>query len=178
PESYGEQVHRVGERFAILEAALVLSGHVTGWDEQECRDAIQHNFNAWVKEFGTGNREHRQMIEQAEAFLAAYGLSRFAPVNYDPASLPISELYGYRESDGRYDEPVLFYVLPEPFSSHVAKGFNKDAVAKTLHEAGMLRKPASGRGWQIRTPRLKHLKGARLRVYGLLLTQDHDAEND
>ncbi|HHP3148893.1 TPA: DUF927 domain-containing protein, partial [Escherichia coli] len=57
-------------------------------------------------------------------------------------------------------------------------GFNKDAVAKTLHEAGMLRKPASGRGWQIRTPRLKHLKGARLRVYGLLLTQDHDAEND
>ncbi len=44
PESYGEQVHRVGERFAILEAALVLSGHVTGWDVQACRDAIQHNF--------------------------------------------------------------------------------------------------------------------------------------
>ncbi|EFM9310291.1 DUF927 domain-containing protein, partial [Escherichia coli] len=58
PESYGEQVHRVGERFAILEAALVLSGHVTGWAVQECRDAILHNFNAWVKEFGTGNREH------------------------------------------------------------------------------------------------------------------------
>ncbi|EEU5613740.1 DUF927 domain-containing protein, partial [Escherichia coli] len=88
PESYGEQVHRVGERFAILEAALVLSGHVTGWAVQECRDAILHNFNAWVKEFGTGNREHKQIIEQAEAFLAAYGMSRFAPVNYDPASLP------------------------------------------------------------------------------------------
>ncbi|EKF9542329.1 DUF927 domain-containing protein, partial [Escherichia coli] len=85
PESYGEQVHRVGERFAILEAALVLSGHVTGWAVQECRDAILHNFNAWVKEFGTGNREHKQIIEQAEAFLAAYGMSRFAPVNYDPA---------------------------------------------------------------------------------------------
>ncbi|EPV8998605.1 DUF927 domain-containing protein, partial [Escherichia coli] len=80
PESYGEQVHRVGERFAILEAALVLSGHVTGWAVQECRDAILHNFNAWVKEFGTGNREHKQIIEQAEAFLAAYGMSRFAPV--------------------------------------------------------------------------------------------------
>ncbi|END8816602.1 DUF927 domain-containing protein, partial [Escherichia coli] len=63
PESYGEQVHRVGERFAILEAALVLSGHVTGWAVQECRDAILHNFNAWVKEFGTGNREHKQIIE-------------------------------------------------------------------------------------------------------------------
>ncbi|EGM7794557.1 TPA: DUF927 domain-containing protein [Escherichia coli] len=177
PESYGEQVHRVGERFAILEAALVLSGHVTGWVVQECRDAIQHNFNAWVKEFGTGNREHKQIIEQAEAFLAAYGMSRFAPVDYDPASLPISELYGYRESDGRYDKPVLFYVLPQPFISHVANGFNKDAVAKALHEAGMLKKPTSGKGWQIRTPRLKHLKGARLRVYGLLLAQD-DAESD
>ncbi|HEI1942719.1 TPA: DUF927 domain-containing protein [Escherichia coli] len=176
PESYGEQVHRVGERFAILEAALVLSGNVTGWDVQACRDAIQHNFNAWVKEFGTGNKEHRQIIEQAEAFLTAYGMSRFAPVNYDPASLPISELYGYRESEGRYGEPVLFYVLPEPFKSHVAKGFNKDAVARALHEAGMLKKPASGEGWQIRTPRLKHMKGARLRVYGLLLAQDHDDE--
>jgi len=49
PESYGEQVHRVGERFAVLEAALVLSGHVTGWDVQACRDAVQHNFNAWVR---------------------------------------------------------------------------------------------------------------------------------
>ncbi|HAV7745328.1 TPA: DUF927 domain-containing protein [Escherichia coli] len=176
PESYGEQVHRVGERFAILEAALVLSGHVTGWNVQTCCDAIQHNFNAWVKEFGTGNKEHRQIIEQAEAFLTAYGMSRFAPVNYDPASLPISELYGYRESEGRYGEPVLFYVLPEPFKSHVAKGFNKDAVARALHEAGMLKKPASGEGWQIRTPRLKHMKGARLRVYGLLLAQDHDDE--
>ncbi|HFP3851595.1 TPA: DUF927 domain-containing protein, partial [Escherichia coli] len=178
PESYGEQVHRVGERFAILEAALVLSGHVTGWAVQECRDAILHNFNAWVKEFGTGNREHKQIIEQAESFLAAYGMSRFAPVDYDPTSLPISELYGYRESDGRYDEPVLFYVLPDPFGSHVANGFNKDAVAKVLHEAGMLKRPSSGRGWQIRTPRLKHLKGARLRVYGLLLAQDHDTESD
>ncbi|WP_240088152.1 DUF927 domain-containing protein [Escherichia coli] len=178
PESYGEQVHRVGERFAILEAALVLSGHVTGWDVQACRDAVQHNFNAWAKEFGTGNKEHRQIIEQAEAFLAAYGMSRFAPVNYDPASLPISELYGYRESEGRYGEPVLFYVLPDPFQSHVANGFNKDAVARALHEAGMLKKPASGRGWQIRTPRLKHLKGARLRVYGLLLTQEDETESD
>ena len=40
----------------------------TGWDVQACRDAIQHNFNARVKEFGTGNREFKQMVEQAEAF--------------------------------------------------------------------------------------------------------------
>ncbi|MDI5349619.1 hypothetical protein MJL48_34990, partial [Salmonella enterica subsp. enterica serovar Kentucky] len=41
----------------------------TGWSEQASRDAIQHSFNAWVKEFGTGNKEHQQIIEQCEAFL-------------------------------------------------------------------------------------------------------------
>lgn len=86
----------------------MLSGHVTGWDVQACRDAVQHNFNAWAKEFGTGNKEHRQIIEQAEAFLAAYGMSRFAPVNYDPASLPISELYGYRKARGVTVSPFCF----------------------------------------------------------------------
>ncbi len=50
----------------------------TGWDEQECRDAAQHNFNAWIKEFGTGNKKHQQIIELTEGFLNAYGLSRFA----------------------------------------------------------------------------------------------------
>ncbi|EHB8340011.1 DUF927 domain-containing protein [Escherichia coli] len=178
PESYGEQVHRVGERFSILEAALVLSGHVTGWDVQACRDAVQHVFNAWVKEFGTGNKEHKQIIEQAEAFLAAYGMSRFAPVDYDPASLPIGELYGYRDSGGRYDEPLLFYVLSEPFKSKVAEGFNKDTVAKILHEAGMLKRPDSGRGWKIKTPRLKHLKGAQLWAYGMLLANSDEDGSD
>ena len=98
PESYGEQVHRVAERFAVMEAALLLSGHITGWDPQRCRDAIQHNFNAWVKEFGTGNKEHQQIIEQAEEFLNAYGMSRFAPLNYDPRDLPITELMGTTEN--------------------------------------------------------------------------------
>ncbi|MTG15655.1 DUF927 domain-containing protein, partial [Klebsiella pneumoniae] len=32
PADYGEQVHRVAARFAILEAALLLSAGITGWD--------------------------------------------------------------------------------------------------------------------------------------------------
>jgi len=92
PEGHGEQVHRVGERFAIMEAALLLAENITGWDPQACRDAIQHNFNAWVKEFGTGNKEHQQIIEQAEAFLNTYGLSRYLPYpDSDPRDLPIRE---------------------------------------------------------------------------------------
>lgn len=174
PESYGEQVHRVAERFAVMEAALLLSGHITGWDPQRCRDAIQHNFNAWVKEFGTGNKEHQQIIEQAEEFLNAYGMSRFAPLNYDPRDLPITELMGYRDNGERFDDPMLFYVLPAPFKKHVAGGHNKDATAKILHEAGMLKKPASGKNWQIRTPRLKHLNNARPWTYVLLFAPESE----
>ncbi|WP_143360384.1 DUF927 domain-containing protein, partial [Escherichia coli] len=73
PSDYGEQVHRVAARFAILEGALLLGEVVTGWDAQICRDAIQHSYNAWLREFGTGNKEHQQIIEQTEAFLNAYG---------------------------------------------------------------------------------------------------------
>ncbi|MFA9593070.1 DUF927 domain-containing protein [Citrobacter telavivensis] len=172
PADYGEQVHRVGARFAILEAALVLGEVITGWDTQTSRDAIQHSFNAWVREFGTGNKEHQQVIEQCEAFLNAYGMSRFAPLDYDPRDLPIHELYGYRDKGVDFNEPVLFYVLPTPFKNEVAKGFNKDTVARILSESGMLKKPGHGKGWQVKTPRLKHLNNAQPWTYVLLFAPE------
>lgn len=176
PADYGEQVHRVGARFAILEAALVLGDVITGWDTQTSRDAIQHSFNAWVREFGTGNKEHQQIIEQCEAFLNAYGMSRFAPLDYDPRDLPIHELYGYRDKGGESDEPVLFYVLPAPFRDQLAKGFNKDTAARILSEAGMLKKSTSVKGWQIRMPRLRHLNNARPWAYALFFAPEAEPE--
>jgi len=68
------------------------------------------------------------------------------------------------------DELVLFYVLPAPFKNEVAKGFNKDTVARILSESGMLKKPAHGKGWQVKTPRLKHLNNAQPWTYVLLFT--------
>ncbi|EIH3035872.1 DUF927 domain-containing protein [Salmonella enterica subsp. enterica serovar Rissen] len=145
PESYGEQVHRVGERFAIMEAALLLSCHITGWDAQVCRDAIQHNFNAWVKEFGTGNKEHQQIIEQAEAFLNAHGMSRFAPWPYCPESMPIRDLAGYRNKGSHDDDPMIFYTYPATFENEIATGFNYKQFAKVLANSGMLQQGDKGR---------------------------------
>jgi putative DNA primase/helicase len=68
PADYGEQVHRVGARFAILEAALLLGGVVTGWDDQTCRDAIQHAYNAWLKEFGTGTKSTSRSSSRRRRF--------------------------------------------------------------------------------------------------------------
>ncbi|AXY35574.1 TOPRIM and DUF927 domain-containing protein [Yersinia pseudotuberculosis] len=162
PADYGEQVHRVAARFAVLEAALLFGRVVTGWDKQECRDAIQHNFNAWIKEFGTGNKEHQQIIEQTEGFLNAYGLSRFAPLPYDPQSLPIRDLAGYRDK-GKHDrDAMVFYTFPAAFEDEIARGFNVKHFAKALAGAGMLTPPASGRGYQRKSPRID---GRQINVY-------------
>ncbi|WP_050861652.1 DUF927 domain-containing protein [Enterobacter kobei] len=174
PADYGEQVHRVAERFAILEAALTLSRHVTGWERQDCHDAIQHGFNAWVKEFGTGNREHQQIIAQCEAFLNAHGFSRFAPLPYSPESLPIRDLAGYRKKKGNHDDaPVVFYTFPAAFENEIAQGFNARQFARVLVSAGILSEPASGRGYQQKSPRIN---GRQINVYVLEQPMDEDEE--
>lgn len=162
PADYGEQVHRVGARFAILEAALMAGRVVTGWDEQTCRDAIQYSFNAWIREFGTGNKEHQQIIEQTEAFLNAHGLSRFAPFPYDPGSLPIANLAGYRQKGGHEADSVVFYTFPAAFEKEIAQGFNAKMFAEVLKNAGMLTPPNTGRGYQRKSPRID---GRQFNVY-------------
>ncbi|WP_236874120.1 TOPRIM and DUF927 domain-containing protein [Citrobacter portucalensis] len=164
PADYGEQVHRVGARFAILEAALLLGEVVTGWDVQTCRDAIQHSYNAWVREFGTGNKEHQQIIEQTEAFLNAHGLSRFAPFPYSPADLPIKDLAGYRQRGEHEESPMIFYTFPSAFEQEIAKGFNAKQFAEVLKSSGMLNPPTSGRGYQRKSPRIQ---GRQFNVYVL-----------
>ncbi|WP_447332546.1 DUF927 domain-containing protein [Klebsiella pneumoniae] len=173
PADYGEQVHRVAARFAILEAALLLSTGITGWDAQTCRDAVQHSYNAWLREFGTGNKEHQQIIEQTEAFLNAYGLSRFAPFPYSPADLPIKELAGYRRRQGEHDEsPISFYTFPATFEKEIAAGFNHKQFAEVLKRAGMLTPPSSGRGYQRKSPRIQ---GRQINVYVLnYLPEDYN----
>ncbi|MGY0161450.1 DUF927 domain-containing protein [Edwardsiella tarda] len=172
PADYGEQVHRVAARFAILEAALLLGNVVTGWDKQTCQDAIQHSFNAWVREFGTGNKEHQQIIEQAEAFLNAYGLSRFAPIPYSPEDLPIKELAGYRKGGSLDGEKMVFYTLPATFEKEIAAGFNPKQFAEALKHAGMLNPPQTGRGFQRKSPRIG---GRQFNVYVMTFRlEDYD----
>ncbi|WP_411705420.1 DUF927 domain-containing protein [Edaphovirga cremea] len=174
PDNYGEQVHRVAQRFAILEAALLVGRVITGWDEQECRDAIQHSFYTWVKEFGTGNKEHQQIVAQAEAFLNAYGLSRFAPLPYNPQDLPIPNLAGYRDKGKNNASQTTFYVFPAAFESEIAKGFNAKQFAEVLKNVGMLIPPNTGRGYQRKSPRID---GRQINVYVLqYLSEENQLE--
>lgn len=175
PANYGEQVHRASDRFAMVEAALLTGRIITGWSEQNCRDAVQAVFNVWLAEFGTGNKEIEQIVEQATAFLNTYGMSRYAPLPYDERDMPVRDLAGYRERKGGHDDaPVIFYTLPSAFKQEMAKGFNAESFAAALTTIGMLKKPARGKGYQGRTPRLKHLGNTQQRAYVMMLIPDEE----
>lgn len=92
---YGEQVYCVVECFVIFEVVLVIGVLIIGWSEQVSCDVIQYSFNVWVKEFGIGNKEYQQIIEQCEVFLNVYGLSCFVLLFYDFFSMLICDLVGY-----------------------------------------------------------------------------------
>lgn len=175
PSSYGEQVHRASDRFATLEAALIMGREITGWSEQDCRDVVQTIFNVWVAEFGTGNKEYEQIKEQAEAFLNAHGLSRFAPIPYDVRDLPIRDLAGYRKKGSNEDDPIIFYTFPSAFEKEIAAGFNYKQFAEALKMAGMLTPPTSGRGYQRKSPRID---GRQFNVYVLQFAPDSTEEDN
>ncbi|OAT22810.1 TOPRIM and DUF927 domain-containing protein [Proteus myxofaciens] len=175
PSSYGEQVHRASDRFATLEAALLMGSVITGWNEQDCRDAVQAIFNVWVAEFGTGNKEYEQIKAQAEAFLNAHGLSRFAPLPYDVRDMPIRDLAGYRKKGSDEDDPIIFYTFPSTFEKEIAIGFNYKQFAEVLKTAGMLTPPTSGRGYQRKSPRID---GRQFNVYVLQFAPETNDEDD
>ncbi|MBD8129192.1 TOPRIM and DUF927 domain-containing protein [Pantoea agglomerans] len=169
PDEASEQVRRVAARFAVLEAALVLSGFLTGWDVQLSRDALTHSFNAWVSEFGMGNRETRAWVEQAEGFLQRYGFSRYLPYpDSDPRDLPIKDLAGYRVTS-QMNDVVTYHTWPSVFRDEIAAGANYVAFAQVLADAGMLDKPDKG----ITRKTLRH-NGKQHRFVVLTMEVDED----
>lgn len=140
----GEQVKRVAVRFSLLETAMVLATPFTGWTVEEVHDALQQSFNAWVSEFGMGNREAKERVEQAKSFLQRFGRSRF--ILHPESHLPdnsVKDLAGYRVIRSS-DSKEIFHTFPAVFREEIAKGHNPVAFAQTLAEAGMLDKPLKG----------------------------------
>lgn len=173
PENYGDQVKRVADRFAILEAALIAGQYLTGWSEQASRDAVQHCFNAWVGEFGTGSKEHQQIIVQCESFLNRFGFSRYLPYpDTDPRDLPIKDLAGYRVDGKREDDLSKFYTYPAIFEEEISAGFNPVAFGKALAIAGMLERG----GDRLKKKALRKIGGKQHAFYVLMYSPDEDED--
>lgn len=119
---------------------LLLLKVITGWNAQDCRDALQHIYNIWLAIFGTGNKEIEQIKQQVEAFLNNYGFSRYLPYpNPDPRDLPVHKLAGYRTGKA-FEEGASFrfYTFPNVFEEEIANGFEYKEFARVLAELGML----------------------------------------
>nr|WP_236626679.1 hypothetical protein [Yersinia similis] len=68
----------------------------------------------------------------------------------------------YRDK-GKHDrDAMVFYTFPAAFEDEIARGFNVKHFAKALAGAGMLTPPASGRGYQRKSPRID---GRQINVY-------------
>ncbi|CNI43358.1 HNH endonuclease domain-containing protein [Yersinia pekkanenii] len=59
-------------------------------------------------------------------------------------------------------DAMVFYTFPAAFEDEIARGFNVKHFAKALAGAGMLTPPASGRGYQRKSPRID---GRQINVY-------------
>ncbi|EEC9779229.1 DUF927 domain-containing protein [Escherichia coli] len=145
-----QQVCRVADAFAVLDAALVMARPFTGWNESACRDAVVNVFKAWVKDFGTHDKAQSQIISQATDFLMQYGRSQFATLTTDgkantatdQEASRMSRLCGYRKPADGDNGDEWFYVAPAAFRNHIAKGHNDRQAAAALEKAGMLEREA------------------------------------
>ncbi len=176
PEKASAQVCRVASRFAILEAALVCSSHLTGWTSDESKEAVQRCFNEWVELFGMENRERKTIIDQAAAFLNSNAFSRYMPLPYDYTAPQIRDAAGYRKRENSEDDEWTFYTFPHVFEKEVSKGFNPKMVAQILADSGMLKRDGGkDAGFTKRMPRIE---GRQLRCYVLRFAPDDANQKD
>lgn len=163
-----EQAGRVADRFAILEAALMLALPLTGWEAGDCRGAIEHSFNEWITQYGTRNRERVQLVDAVENFLLV-NESRFDHLagedGYPDLTTEKARRAGWLVTCGSPDGSDVYYVLPGVFRDEVIPGKEPVQAARTLHEAGVLWKKDNSK-YQSLTPRIG---GRQYRTYALML---------
>lgn len=168
PVQGGEQAGRVADCFAILEVALILSTPLTGWEATECRAAIEHSFNQWISLYGTGNREHGQLVEMVENFLLM-NESRFDIItnSTDEFDIPTDKARraGWLAMNGAPDGRSIYYVLPAVFKAETIPGKPPTQSLKVLHAEGLLMKKDPN-SYQSLTPRIN---GQQHRTYALML---------
>lgn len=136
------QAKRVARRFALIGEALELATefNLTGWDKGEGTAAARRCFDEWLRRNGHTKHEEARIIEQAEAFFAAYGLNRFHRIRsgglLDPCHGPNAA--GYLRQG---DHGGSYLVNPHVFETEIAKGFDRAKVVQVLKAAGMLKVP-------------------------------------
>ncbi|MGR3806934.1 putative DNA primase/helicase [Pasteurella testudinis DSM 23072] len=174
PTEASAQVKRVATRFALLETALQLAAPLTGWKAADNSEALLKAFAEWVNEFGYHSREERQVIEQAEAFLARFA-SRFIEFPINPTASEPKDIAGHRVlANTDRGTPEQFYVFKQVYVQDVIKGFNEKQASEILLGCGLL-KQGDTKGYRYLTRLPSKIDPKRTRCYLLVpMSEDED----
>lgn len=174
PDEASPQVQRVAGRFAVLETALTTSAHLTGWQVEECAEAMTKAFNEWVNIYGLHSREEKQVIEQVNGWLLANSEGRFIRFPFDDRQ-NVSNIAGYRMALTDSNQQEHFYVYPLAFEGEAIKGQAKEQACQILANAGMLKLgKEAGRKYTVKMP--SKIDPKRTRCY-LLYPISEEAED-
>ena len=162
------QVHRVGQRFALVAVAgeLATDAGLTGWPQGEATAAARACFEAWLaaRPGGQGDAETAQMLAQVRRWLQLNGAGRFtwwhralddrAPDKGLRAGMrrmvtkdgtPIKNdsdhmrEFGEKLSTADAEETTVdYYAFPEEFHAEACEGFDAGTVLRLLRERGHL----------------------------------------
>lgn len=154
-----QQAGRVARRFALVAFAgeLATKEGITGWKSGEATKAAKACFYAWLKNYGTGNREHKNILDAVKAFIEG-SPARFQKVY--PASQivepgkhqtrieearaearPIQNRIGFKIYNDA-DEPEL-YILASNLAE-CASGYTANEIKEALHNAGWIDSTQAG----------------------------------
>lgn len=172
PENASAQVQRVAGRFAILETALQLSRHLTGWSEHSNSEALIKCFNDWLAEFGIENREDRKISEGVIDWLLANRDSRFIEVP-SRGDITIRDTAGYRVLSSQLNgNKEHFYIYPQAFKEAI-DGYPLKMACDVLISKGMLKPGAEkAKPYVVRVP--KNIDQNRPRSYLVYLLEEED----
>lgn len=147
PSETDGQVRRVAARFALVASAGELASQegITGWEKGEAAAGTLACFRAWLSQRGgIGNLEPQRALSQVRLFLEQHGKSRFERWQDHPhGGAIIHNRAGFRCNENPGDDAEVFYILPETFREEVCSGLDSKAVARTLADAGCLKKEGS-----------------------------------
>jgi uncharacterized protein (DUF927 family) len=137
PEGADGQVHSVAKRFALIAAGgeLATAYDITGWPDREALRAAGACFKHWLSaRGGTGAAEAMRAVEQARAFIAAHGPSRFERTD-DLDQQKIINRAGWKLREG---EGWNYFITTDCWRTEVSKGLNPTNAADAVHRAGFL----------------------------------------
>ena len=157
--SLSSQEGRAASRFAITAMAgeLATSYGITGWDPQTALKATLQCFQQWRENFGSGDKEERQIVNAIHDFIDCHGDSRFSEPN---SQQTINNRVGYFRQSGNGNREYLFTAsgLKEALVGH---DFKRGRQA--LKKAGYLIPGKQGDQQQLK------VNGRNTKVYALRL---------